>query len=74
MDITIIVLMFFQSTGGLTGLPATAGKSGLLTSVATTTNSGGLTGSGGGGGVKQYTYKELEDLINKVMELPSKNI
>ena len=34
-----------------------------MTSVATTTSSGGLAG---GGGVKQYTYKELEDLINKV--------
>lgn len=69
MDITITVLMFFQSTGGLTGLSATAGKTGLLTSVATTTSSGGLTGPGGGGGVKQYTYKELEDLINKVTSL-----
>lgn len=68
MDITITVLMFFQSTGGLTGLSATAGKTGLLTSVATTTSSGGLTGPGGGG-VKQYTYKELEDLINKVTSL-----
>ena len=67
MDITITVLMFVQSTGGLPGLSATSGKTGLLTSVATTTSSGGLTGSGGGGGVKQYTYKELEDLINKVV-------
>ena len=38
-----------------------AGKTGLTTSVATTASGGGV-----GGGTKQYTYKELEDLINKV--------
>ena len=38
-----------------------AGKTGLMTSVATTASGGGV-----GGGTKQYTYKELEDLINKV--------
>lgn len=57
--------MLFQSTGGLAGLSAATGKTGLLTSVTTTTSSGGPTGLGGGE-VKQYTYKQLEDLINKV--------